>query len=223
MQKHEQFKKLNLEPYFSNIILLCFSSALLGGRLLYCLESAMTVSDFFALWEGGFSVLGSVIGVSAVLPYYLVKNNIPLLPFFDLIALHAPLLQSLSRLGCFFSGCCYGKQTDAWWGVTYSDAESIAPLHQKIHPAQLYSAVSLLIIFIIQYFVLQKILKKPGQMFAFYLMAIGVERFFVEYFRGDSTYYEHYVGFSVTQCVSIGIFVSGLLLMAWAFRYNDKN
>lgn len=217
VQKHEQFKKLNLDAHFAIILMLCFLGALIGGRILFCLESdaITTIGDFFALWEGGFSVLGSIIGVCAVLPFYLVKNNIPLLPFFDLIALHAPLLQSLSRLGCFFAGCCYGNETDAWWGVSYSDAESLAPLHKNIHPAQLYSALALLIIFVVQYFVIQKIFKKPGQIAGFYLMAIGLERFFLEYVRGDVTYYENFIGFSVTQSVSIVILVSGFLLMMW--------
>lgn len=225
IQKHDQFKKLNLELHFSNIVMISFLAALVGGRILYCLEleNTMTVGDFFAIWEGGFSVLGSIIGVCFVLPFYLVKNNIPPLPFFDLIALHAPLLQSLSRFGCFFAGCCYGKETNVSWGVTYSDAESLAPLHKNLHPAQLYSVLALLIIFVVQYFVLQKIFRKSGQMAGFYLMAIGAERFLVEYFRGDATYYENFTEFSVTQSISVAIFVSGLLLMAWASLVNNRS
>jgi phosphatidylglycerol---prolipoprotein diacylglyceryl transferase len=157
VQRHDQFKKLNLEPYFPTLFFIGFLSALVGGRALYCFEmgDGMSVFDIFAVWEGGFSVLGSVIGFCAIVPVCLIKYKIPLLPFFDLIALHAPLLQSLSRIGCFFAGCCYGKTTDLWCGVTYSDTESMAPLYMKLHPTQLYSAVALLLIFLIQYFVLQ--------------------------------------------------------------------
>lgn len=228
IQRHEQFKKLNLEDYFTTIVLLCFFGAVIGGRILFYLESDVIVpiGDFLAFWDGGFSILGSIIGVCALLPLYLMKNDIPLLPFFDLAALHAPLLQSLSRFGCFFAGCCYGKETAAWWGVTYSDVESLAPLHITLHPAQLYSALALLFIFSVQYFILQKIFKKSGQMLAFYLIAIGFERFVLEYFRGDVIHYQYFVGFSITQSISIAILVCGALLMTWISvmkKRSEKN
>lgn len=221
MQRHPLYKKLNIDPYFSDIFIIGFLSALIGGRALYCLEmDDMTFVDTLAFWQGGFSVLGSVIGFCLVVPSYLIKRKIPLLSFFDLMALHAPLLQSLSRIGCFFAGCCYGKATDLWCGITYYDTESMAPLYIKIHPTQLYSAIALLLIFALQYLVLQKIFKKSGQMTAFYLMAMSAERFFMDYLRAGGTYYENYMNFSVTQSISAAIFISGLLLFLWTTLRN---
>jgi phosphatidylglycerol:prolipoprotein diacylglycerol transferase len=180
--------------------------------------------DALALWEGGFSVLGSISAVALVLPLYIMKLNIPLLPFLDLIALHAPLLQSVARVGCFLAGCCYGTPTSSPIGFTYTDHESIAPLYQSLHPAQLYSAVALMLIFVFLYFAVQKVVSRPGQLFGCYLSLVGIERFVIDFFREGGTRIPGMLHFSVTQALSAAIFISGLCVIFWAtMRHDDES
>jgi phosphatidylglycerol:prolipoprotein diacylglycerol transferase len=225
MSKHPLFKKLNLKDHFQKIIIITLIIAVIGGRLLYIMEQPEmpSLSDALALWEGGFSVLGSISAVVLILPLYILKLNIPLLPFLDLIALHAPLLQSIARVGCFLAGCCYGKPTNSPIGFVYTDHESIAPLYQSLHPTQLYSAVALMIIFALLYFVIQKITSRPGQLFGTYLVLVGLERFVIDFFRDSPTRLPGMLHFSVTQALSAAIFISGLCVIGWTSLRLNRN
>ena len=49
------------------------------------------------------------------------------------------LAQGLGRLGCFFAGCCYGRETDAWYGITFRNSK-FAPNNVKLIPTQLISS-----------------------------------------------------------------------------------
>ena len=198
-----------------NIFSICIIAAAVGGRLLHLLGSSQTITslyDIFALHEGGFSLLGSVLAILCVVPWYLKKNNIPVLPFTDLMALYAPLLQAISRLGCFFAGCCYGKPTQLFWGVTYVTEDTLAPRFCKLHPAQLYAAFGDLCIFLLLYFVLQKFLKKPGQLLCLYLSLSSLNRFFMDFFRDDREFLNIPAMriLSLHQWIALGIIISSI-------------
>ena len=164
-------------------------SAISGGRILYFLiDGTYSIQDFFSFWHGGFAVLGSLIGVLCVAPWYLKRNGIALLPFLDLIAIYAPLLQSISRIGCFLAGCCYGKPTSVAWAVTYYHEACTAPLHIPLHPTQLYSALLLFGIFCLLKFLLAPICKKNGQLVSLYILFMATERYITDLFRGDQSF-----------------------------------
>jgi phosphatidylglycerol:prolipoprotein diacylglycerol transferase len=227
VRQHPWFKELKLDDRFTEIILLCMISALVGGRLFFVLtepEHIRSMSDVWAFWEGGLSLLGGILGILAVLPLYLYRAGIPILRFFDLIALHAPFLQSIARVGCFFAGCCYGRVTEYSWGVVYTDELSSAPLNQCIHPAQLYSAFSLLVIFIVLYFFLQKIFTRPGEILCSYLVLIGAERFVTDFWRADQAFFpfDPYHLFSTNQIIALMI-VAGALIGFFFIRRDGTS
>ena len=214
MQKDQRFKQLALENRFSGILIVGILAALLGGRTLFFMtfpESYTQPQDFFAFYEGGFSILGAVVGVLITLPAYLRYLAIPVVPFLDLIALYTPLLQSISRIGCFMAGCCYGLPTSKPWGIIYTDTQSVAPLYVCMHPTQLYSAMGLLIIFALMYFVIQHAFKKTGQLICWYLLLIGAERFLVEFWRADRA---TNALFSLNQLVATGMIGTALIGLA---------
>ena len=143
-----------------------------------------------------------------LIPWYLKKINVSIIPFFDLVAIFAPLLQSISRIGCFFAGCCYGIPTTSPWGISYSDTNTVAPLHLTLHPTQLYSSLALLGIFLFMYFILQHTLKKTGQLFAAYLILASTERFIIDLWRADRVLVTNIlVPLSFTQVIAMGIFI----------------
>ena len=141
--------------------------------------------DWFALWQGGFSVLGSIIGIIMTLPFYLKKIHVPIIPLFDLVAIYAPLCQSIARLGCFTAGCCYGVTTHGICTVVYTNPNTLAAYNIPIHPTQLYSSALLFGIFLFMYFIAQKICTKKGQLFTTYLTLAALERFVVDFWRAD--------------------------------------
>lgn len=208
-------------------ILLSAIIGIVGCRILFILQNWHTMqhyTDIFDITSGGVSSLGALVGILLVMPLYLRWRSIPCIPFFDLLAIHAGLLHTFVRIGCFLSGCCYGIQTTMPWGVIYSDLESSAPLFVKIHPTQLYSAGISLTFFLLIYFKLQYRFRKPGQITALYLMFTTMERFLVDFFRGDQEFipYESLSFFSTHQWIAVGLFVTSCLLFTCASYANSK-
>jgi phosphatidylglycerol:prolipoprotein diacylglycerol transferase len=206
------------QDQFIDTLLLGIVIALASGRLLYVIcEPAYMTSwlDIISIWDGGLSLLGAIIGVISIMPLYLYYHGIAPLALLDLVAIYTPLLQAISRVGCFFAGCCYGAPTNVIWSVIYNDFDSIAPLGICLHPSQLYSTLMLSIIFIIMYCYVQKIVTKSGQLLGIYLMLAGFERFTVDFLRGDRDFYTlsyPCVTLSVHQWIALAIVGVGCIL-----------
>lgn len=94
----------------------------------------------------------------------------------DIAAASISLAHALGRIGCLFAGCCYGKETDEWYGI-YMQA-----IGKRVIPIQLYEAVFLLILFGIFTY---RVLKKKSYGLPLYMALYGVWRFFIEYARAD--------------------------------------
>ena len=226
--KDYRYKKLNLQNKLLDIIAVAILAGFAGGRILFILTEYQQYDSIFEMmlpWTGGLSVLGSIIGILIALPLYLKKLNVPIFPFLDLISIYAPLTQSFGRIGCFFAGCCYGLPTTFPWGVVYTHADCFAPLGQTVHPAQLYSAIILLCIFALMFFVVQKKLHITGQLVCAYLFFSSVERFFVDFFRGDRSgiIETPFAALSHTQLIAFTITIASVIAFCVITRKNAQN
>lgn len=219
-------KKILNYSQLSDIVLFATLMGVVGGAALYWANNWQTLThwtDIFKIWEGGFSILGTIILVAITVPIYLKLKNIPILTFLDRISIYAPLVQSIARIGCFCAGCCYGRPTDSWFGITYTHPDSSAPLFCKIHPTQLYSSGILFLIFILMYFILQKKFKKPGQLLSLYLILSPLERFSVDFLRNDQEYFGNFKILSSNQIVALGISLIGFILFTYySFKKYKK-
>lgn len=162
---------------------------LVSARILWFLEyyNEVTWYDFITIKVPGFSLLGALVGVIFTLLYF-VRNQLykTKILIIDRMFLYAPLLIAFGRIGCYMVGCCYGTPTNLPWSICYTDPNSLAPCGVNLHPVQLYSAFSLLLIFIVFYV---KYRKKDGHgtIFLHVLLAIVSERFVTDFFRDDRT------------------------------------
>ena len=59
----------------------------------------------------------------------------------DIAAPCIAIAHAFGRLGCFFAGCCHGKETDAWYGIYMQS------INKRVVPIQLYEAIVLFILF----------------------------------------------------------------------------
>ena len=221
---NKRFAQLHLENVYLDIITISVIIGCVGGRALSIISEPHLYPhwyDWFALWEGGFSALGSIISIIALIPLYLKKINVPLLPLFDLAAIYAPLMQSFGRLGCFAAGCCYGIATTAGCAVMYTNPNTLATFGIPIHPTQIYSSLALLMIFLFMFFIAQHHLKKNGQLFAVYLALASAERFFVDFWRADRTMITDYLSFH--QIVALCIIIAIVIVMTASTIINAKN
>jgi prolipoprotein diacylglyceryltransferase len=71
-----------------------------------------------------------------------------------------------------------------------------------------------LTLFAILWFYVRKLILKPGQVLAIYLMMAGMERFLIEIIRehGDSLYQVGSVVFSQAQMISLFLILSGIII-----------
>ncbi len=179
---------------------------IIGARIFFVVLNleyfSQHPSEIIMVQNGGLAWQGSLLAGALAGIRYVRRKRLPLWTMLDLAAPYIALGEAIGRIGCFLNGCCQGKPVR--WGPYF-------PVHDAhLHPAQLYSTATLLIIF----FILKKFRtssRRQGETFALYLILAAIQRFGVEFFRGD---HETLVlGLSVFQWVTVGIFLTGCLVM----------
>ena len=55
--------------------------------------------------------------------WYIRKHRMPALATWDAFAPGLALGHAIGRVGCFAAGCCYGKPTSHFWGVTFTNPD----------------------------------------------------------------------------------------------------
>ncbi len=175
---------------YLNVVFLGLLAGIIGGRLLFVFTEwehfLHSPLEIFALWEPGFTVLGSIIGVLIAVPMYLVYHRIKPLQLMDLACQYAPLMQAIARSGCLLAGCCYGKiAADLPWSITFSNPDGFAPLHFPLHPTQIYLGLASFCIFIVVTIIAQTNKTRPGQISFIYLILESISRFTLDFWRGD--------------------------------------
>ena len=87
------------------------------------------------------------------------------------------IAHAIGRLGCFFAGCCYGMETDAWYGIACAGGP------EKVIPTQLLEMIFLLVLAAVMAFLYFRY--RFNYNFSVYLIAYGIWRFLIEYLRAD--------------------------------------
>lgn len=111
-------------------------AGVLGARLFFVVHHhdlfAGRWQEAFAVWQGGVELLGGVLSALLVLWLYLRRQRRPIRLYLDVLAIGLMVGLGFGRIGCFLSGCCYGKCTDLPWGVRFPYGSLV--YHHQIHP-----------------------------------------------------------------------------------------
>lgn len=198
-----------------DIAILGILSGFVGAKLLYVLVEfdSFLKNPMDVLGSEGFVVYGGIIVGALVGILYCRIKKIPCWEYFDLLAPSIAVAQGFGRIGCFLAGCCYGRPTDTFWGVTFPEG-SFAPAGVPLIPTQLISSAGDFIITGIL-LVYSKHNKKAGNVGILYMLLYGIGRFLVECLRSDD---RGTVGLlSTSQFISIGIILLAIILF---FRHQ---
>ena len=171
----------------------------IGARLGYVLfyDLKMYLSDpleIFAIWHGGMSFHGGLIGLLIVGILYAWRRKKSFWKMADLFVVTAPVGLGLGRIGNFINGELYGRATQAPWGMIFPKGGTLPR-----HPSQLYeSALEGVFLFLILY---------------------GSFRFFVEFFREPDAQLGFILGpFTMGQVLCGVMILLGILLWVWLSR-----
>ncbi len=209
-------------------MLFCFGGGIIGAHLLYGalnykllfilltnLDKATSFGSVLkalqAIFGGGVWYGGFIVGVLAG-ALYLKRKQCLTAEYTDVVSLATPLFHIFGRLGCFFSGCCFGVESELGFVYHHSLIEEANGVSR--FPVQLVEAFANLCIFLLLLYLLKKG-KAKGLLFTLYLLTYPICRYILEFFRGD-TYRGIFYGLSTSQWISIVLLIYGLIrLYKW--------
>ena len=209
------------------LVVLC---GIIGSKVLYIINDWSTykdhLGDIFSIstLQSGGVFSGGLLAAFAAAAWYVHKHHMPPLGTCDAFAPGLALGHAIGRVGCFAAGCCYGKETHHWWGVTFTNplAASITgtPLGHPLEPTQLFeSAVELANFFLLMWLLKRR--KFDGQVFGAFLFIYGIARFFLEYLRDDPGRGSVFGGaLTGTQLIAVGFVLAGGFI--WWLRPGAK-
>lgn len=202
-----------------DILFLGVVGVVLGGRIGYCLfykpgYYAAHPLEVFAVWQGGMSFHGGMLGVVVAQWWFARSRGKPLLEVADFVAPCVPTGLAMGRLGNFINGELWGRlaPTDLAWGMVFRGAGDLPR-----HPSQIYN-------FMLEGVVLFALLwwygrrnRPVGQVAALFLLGYGALRFMAEFFREPDAFLGYLaLGLSMGQwlCIPMVIAGAGLWLRA---------
>ncbi len=189
---------------------------ILGGRCgyvlfynaVYFVEHPLKV---FAVWEGGMSFHGGLLGVIAATILFCRKHDYPLLAMGDVVAAAAPVGLGLGRLGNFINAELWGRTTDLPWAMVFPQAGDLPR-----HPSQLYEFfLEGAVLFLVLWLLHHKRTRIGVPFFSFFL-GYGLFRFLVEFVREPDAQLGYlWGGATMGQLLSLPMIlfgIAGLLL-----------
>jgi len=202
-----------------DLLFLVVLGVIVGGRLGYVLfykpgHYAAHPLEIFAIWQGGMSFHGGLLGVMLAMIFAARRHHIDWLRLMDFIAPLIPPGIAAGRLGNFINAELPGRVTDLPWGMVFPGAGP-----EPRHPSQLYQfaleGVTLLIF--LWWFSSEP--RARGQVSAMFLLGYGVLRFIAEFGREPDAFIGYLaLGLSLGQWLCLAMIAGGAALLAWSRR-----
>ena len=210
------YKDINTEILLDLLpaIILC---AILGARFYYVIMDwnyfSSHLSEIFALWHGGMSIHGGIIGGVLCGFIYTKIKKINFLKYSDIFAYGLCIGQAIGRFGNYFNCEAFGKPCSipfiklfippAYRPYGYENVE-------YFHPAFLYESLWDILVFCILFFAVRKIRNiKDGVIFFSYLILYSAGRMIIETCRLDSV--RNFYGIEVAHIASAVLILTGIL------------
>ena len=218
-----------------NLVITLMVSGVIGSRIAYVIEHwqsefASDPMSVIRVDQGGLMFYGGFILAAVIFAGWCFFKKEKPLAVADLLCVVVPLGHAFGRVGCFFYGCCYGKQCDcavsvafprgspAWYEqLNASQIASAARESLPVLPTQLFEAAANLLLFAALFLFYRRFSRGTT---ALYLIGYAVIRFGMEYLRGDP---RAAVGpFSISQTISLALFTIGAALLVRTSRLLGK-
>ena len=200
-----------------DLLLWVMLGVILGGRIGYVLfyqfgYYAREPLEILAVWRGGMSFHGGLIGVIVAIVFYARRRGVQALTVADLIAPAFPFGLMLGRLSNFINGELYGRPTEVPWAMIFPRGGEVLR-----HPSQLYAAVlegGLLLLLMLWLAHKTNAHRRVGLLSGVFLMGYSFARLAGELFREPDTHIGFlWSGLTMGQILCIPMAVVGLWLI----------
>jgi phosphatidylglycerol:prolipoprotein diacylglycerol transferase len=203
---------------------------LVGARVIYVFvygraQYAAHPLDAFAIWHGGLSFHGAVLGMVAACVLFARRHHIPFWTVADTLALGGAPGLFFGRLGNFINAELYGRPTSVPWAMVFPTD----PLRIPRHPSQLYEALAegivlFLILRTLERHAVQSGWYRPGLLAGVFLVGYGIVRFLIEFTRQPDAQLGFILGpFSMGQLLSSMMIAAGLIVLTLVNRRRSSS
>ena len=218
--KKKLFKDDIVSNLFDEYITYVILGMIIGGRLGYILFYNLNyylenLFEVFAIWNGGMSFHGAVIGIIITSLFFSNKKNINHFIFLDFVSLSAPIGIFFGRIANFINSELYGRPTEVAWSVKFEVIDNI-----NRHPSQLYEAFfeGLILFFILIFFRNKGFMKIPGFISGLFLIFYSIFRFLLEFVRVP----DEHLGYLLLD-LTMGQLISLIFLLIGIYLLVTKN
>ncbi|MFN8374864.1 MAG: prolipoprotein diacylglyceryl transferase [Anaerolineae bacterium] len=195
-----------------------------------CTDTIWFLQNFFnvqngaiAIWSGGLSIFGAVLGGGAGAFLYFRRNKQPIWNWLDIAGVALPLGQAIGRWANFINQELYGIPTTLPWGITIDSAHRVAPYKSTIdypvtttfHPLFLYESLWNAIAFFVLLNLYQRFRNRlmAGDIALLYVAQYAFIRFLLEFIKVEPAYIPGtLINSSQTACVIAFIIAVGLFV-----------
>ena len=213
--------RLNTEMV-DDLLVWIMVGVVVGGRFGYVLfyqfsyfvENPLAI---FAVWRGGMSFHGGLIGVVSALGLFAYRRRVNILSVTDAVAPAFPFGLMLGRVSNFINGELYGRAAEVPWAIVFPHGGDVAR-----HPSQLYEAAleGVLLLGIMLFLVhAGSAHRRPGLLSGTFLLGYAVARIISETFREP----DYHIGFiwshfTMGQLLSMPLALMGIWLIVRSKR-----
>ena len=210
-------ERLSGRKDLSNFLLALMVAGVVGSRAAYVVEHwrtefAASPAQIVRVDQGGLMFYGGLILAFLTFCVWCAVRRERPLALADLLATVVPLGHAFGRVGCFFYGCCYGRDSDAWCAVVFPPGSPSWFEHGRrlvgVLPTQLFEAAALLALFAVLLLVYRRCRRYTAGL---YFVGYAVIRFGLEFLRGDPR--AAICGLSISQAISVGMVAVGAALL----------
>lgn len=191
----------------------------LGGRLGYVLfyQPGFFITQplqIFAVWQGGMSFHGGMLGVTIAIILYCRQQGMPILGFADRIAIAAPIGLGLGRVANFINGELWGREAPETlpWAMIFPSGGPVPR-----HPSQIYQALMEGLILLLIMLVLSRsdrVRARFGMLTGVFLIGYGIARIIGEFFRQPDAFLGFlFAGATMGQLLSVPMIIAGAVMI----------
>ena len=218
-----QLNKKQMDDLLTYVIM----GVVIGGRLGYALFYnplffIMHPLEIFAVWHGGMSFHGGLVGVLIAIWLLARKYKFRAWSMLDMMAVVAPIGLLCGRIANFINMEVMGRASDVPWAVVFNGETTIPR-----HPSPIYEAFGegvLLLVLMACLYRWTNIRRYPSALCGVWGMAYAVARIVCEQFRAPDAQIGFLTSWGLTMgsLLSAVMFVAGAIIFVVALRKKEQ-